>query len=175
MKADIHDNEALVVAAKSGDTATVSNLLSIAGIEVDYKKFGEDATPLGYASGRGHIEVVKLLLQAGANVLIVDDCYITPLLHAMTSNHEDIVQLLLKPSAEARDNFGNTTILHWMAAAGATVQQFQRVLDMGCDATVKDDEGRLAWEWAVDNSNNGIDGDAITLLREAAEGNSCRG
>ena len=71
--ADIHDNEALVVAAKSGDTAAVSNLLSLAGIEVDYKKLGEDTTPLGHASGRGHIEVVKLLLQAGANALITGD------------------------------------------------------------------------------------------------------
>lgn len=170
MPADNKDNnEALVAAAISGDTASVTNLLSQEGIKVDYRRVGEDTTPLGHASRNGHSKVVKLLLQAGANVLEVDDCYTTPLLFAMERNHEEIVQLLLKPSAEARENDDDTTILHWMAAAGATVQQLQRVLDMGCDATVKDEEGRLAWEWAAENSNNGIDNDAVVLLREAAE------
>jgi ankyrin repeat protein len=164
------DNEALVAAARSGDATSVSTLLSREGIKVDYRRIGEDTTPLGHACIHGHVEVVKLLLLAGANVLEVDDCYMTPLLFAMSHNHESIVQLLLKPSLEARED-DNTTILHWMAAAGATIPQFQRVLDMGCDATVRDEEGRLAWEWAAENSNNGIDGVVVVLLREAAEGN----
>lgn len=163
------DNQALVAASISGDSGSVSKLLVQEGVKVDYRRRGEDPTSLGYASINGHVEVVKLLLQAGANVLQVDDCYMTPLHYALDRNHEEIVQLLLKPSAEARENDDNTTILHWMAAAGATVQQFQRVLVSGCDPTVRDAEGRCAWQWAAESSNNGVDSDAVVLLREAAE------
>jgi hypothetical protein len=55
-----------------------------------------------------------------------------------------------------------------MAAAKATAEHLQRVLEVGCDPTVKDDEGRLvAWEWAADNLER--DCDIALLLRDAAE------
>ena len=156
------NNLALVAATKSGDVAQVAHLLS-QGIKVDYKEIGEDASPLGHAALAGHLEVCKLLLEAGANVLEVDDCYFTPLHNAMSKNHEDIVQLLLQPSADAISDDGST-ILHWMAAAEASVEQLQRVLDAGCDPTIKDDEDRLAWEWAAEAADDN-DCDNAVLLR----------
>ena len=156
----------LVAASKAGDIAQVIHLLSSQeNINIDYKKIGEDSTPLGHASFQGHAEIVKLLLEAGANVLDVDDTYFTPLHLALSKNHEEIVQLLLRPSVEARGD-SDTTVLHWMAAAEASVEHLQRVLNAGCDATIKDDEGRLAWEWAAENS--GQDCEAAVLLRKAA-------
>jgi euchromatic histone-lysine N-methyltransferase len=160
------NNLALVAATKSGDVAQVAHLLS-QGIKVDYKEIGEDASPLGHAALAGHLEVCKLLLEAGANVLEVDDCYFTPLHNAMSKNHEDIVQLLLQPSADAISD--GTTILHWMAAAEASVEQLQRVLDAGCDPTIKDDEDRLAWEWAAEAADDDNDCDNAVLLREATQ------
>ena len=85
----------------------------------------------------------------------------------MSKNHEDIVQLLLQPSADAISD--GTTILHWMAAAEASVEQLQRVLDAGCDPTIKDDEDRLAWEWAAEAADDDNDCDNAVLLREATQ------
>ena len=166
-------NQALVAASKAGDAAQVAHLLSQRhelGVEVDYTKIGEDSTPLGHAACGGHYETAKLLLEAGANVLQVDDCYTTPLHAALVRDHEDLVLLLLQPSVEARCDEDGTTVLHWIAAAEGSVEHLRRVLEAGCDPTVKDEEGRLAWEWAADNGGN--DCDAARLLRQAAETNN---
>lgn len=161
----MENNLALVAASKSGDVAQVAHLLS-QDTQVDYKEIGEDTSPLGHAALAGHFEVCKLLLEAGANVLDIDDCYFTPLHYAMSKNHEEIVQLLLQPSSFAISD--GTTILHWMAAAEASVDQLQRVLDAGCDPTIKDDEDRLAWAWAAEAADDN-DCDNAVLLREAAQ------
>lgn len=167
--ADVEENNlSLVFASKAGDIGQVARLLSLDSIQVDYCNIGEDSSPLSHAARNGHLEVCKLLLEAGANVLDVDDCYTTPLHFAMIEKHEDIVRLLLQPSIEARGE-DSTTILHWMAAAEASVEQLRRVLEAGCDPTIKDDEDRLAWEWIAESSGN--DCDTAILLREAVERN----
>ena len=164
-------NQALIAASKAGDAAQVAHLLSQRQeLGVDYTKIGEDSTPLGHAACGGHYETAKLLLEAGANVLQVDDCYTTPLHAALVRDHEDLVLLLLQPSVEARCDEDGTTVLHWIAAAEGSVEHLRRVLEAGCDPTVKDEEGRLAWEWAADNGGN--DCDAARLLRQAAETNN---
>jgi ankyrin repeat protein len=158
-------NQALVAASQSGDAGQVASLLLLEGIEVDYCKLGEDFSPLGYAAHNGHTAVVKLLLNAGADVLNTDDSYYTPLHSSLCRGHDDIVQMLLGPSAKAKDK-EERTVLHWMAAADGSIVHLRKVLEAGCDPSVKDGEGRLAWEWAAEEG--GDDCDAAVLLRDAA-------
>ena len=69
----------LVSASTSGDAAAVAELLQRDDVRTDYKARGEDRTPLGIAAFGGHADVVRLFLDAGADVLKTGDDYCTPL------------------------------------------------------------------------------------------------
>jgi ankyrin repeat protein len=68
---------------------------------------------LSEAAESGHIEVVKLLLDAGAHVDARKTFGITPLLAAVRNGHSEVVSLLLDQGADpsAKDFFGNTPLV----------------------------------------------------------------
>jgi Ankyrin repeats (3 copies) len=81
-------------AVRAGDLAAVKALLD-QGVPVDVK-FRYDRTPLSFAADRGHLEMVKLLLERGADVNARDSFYkMTPLSAAAMKGNADIVRLLL--------------------------------------------------------------------------------
>ena len=57
----------------------------------------DGSMPLHWASKTGHIEVVRLLLEKGADV---NDILTTPLYWASTNGHVEVVRLLLKKGAD---------------------------------------------------------------------------
>lgn len=60
--------------------------------------------PLHWAANSGHIEVVKILIQAGADLSPISDQTVTPLDMAIRSKHSGIVDLLVQTGArESRD------------------------------------------------------------------------
>lgn len=86
-------------AASAGDSAKVRELLA-AGVDVNAaNRYG--ATALAYACDKGHTEVVKLLLDKGANPNTRDSFYKqTPLAWAVGNGHTEIVRTLLDKGAE---------------------------------------------------------------------------
>ena len=84
-----------IEAARTGDLKTVQKMIK-EGIDVDVRpKF--EITALWQATGKGHIEIIKALLEAGANPNINDNTWkVTPL---MLSEKPEIVSLLLKNGA----------------------------------------------------------------------------
>ncbi|KAJ7589343.1 hypothetical protein C8J56DRAFT_32657 [Mycena floridula] len=57
-------------------------------------------TPLSYAAQRGHIDIVKLLLEENSDPNICDKDQHTPLSYAAQQGHIDIVKLLLEENAD---------------------------------------------------------------------------
>lgn len=58
-------------------------------------------TPLVYAAGKGHLENVRLLVEAGANVdFLIAKRHDTALTNAISGNHFDIVLFLLNHGAD---------------------------------------------------------------------------
>ncbi len=91
---------ALLEAASKGDLAAVKSLLD-AGVPVDSpSEYG--ATALSFASDKGHSEVVKLLLERGANPKVTDTFYESePMTWAAYNGHTEVVKLLIGAGVDA--------------------------------------------------------------------------
>ncbi len=94
--------ESLWSAAKSGDLAAIKKLVA-AGVDVNAKtKY--DATALAYACDKGHVDIVRYLLEQGAEVNTTDNFYnFTPLGWAGFNEHVKIIGLLLDNGATGAD------------------------------------------------------------------------
>ena len=113
----------LWTAARRGDAAKVK-LIVESGVDVN-TRFRYDTTALAYACDHGHVQVVKVLLDLGADVNVKDSFYgQTPLgwavspAQAHTPEHDEIVRLLapkvasgLEPAAFAAAGEGLSTSL----------------------------------------------------------------
>jgi hypothetical protein len=100
--------EQLQDASRKGDAAAVKKLLD-EGLDVN-TKFRYDATAIFYACDAGHVDVVKVLLDKGADLTIKDTFYgFTPLMLATnparkkTPAHTEIAKLLIAKGAPGKD------------------------------------------------------------------------
>jgi ankyrin repeat protein len=91
--------EELLDAVRKGDAAAVKALLD-QGVPVD-TKFRYDRTALSFAADRGHVEIVKLLLERGADPDAADSFYHqTPLASAAYKGNAEVVRILLERSKQ---------------------------------------------------------------------------
>src|SRR6476660_552538 len=107
--------EQLQDAARKGDAASVTKLLDD-GVDVN-TKFRYNATALFYACDHGHLEVVRVLLDRGADLTIKDTFYgFTPLMLAVNPaqkkrpEHTEIAKLLIAKGAPGKDDGLNGAI-----------------------------------------------------------------
>ncbi|KAF2115162.1 hypothetical protein BDV96DRAFT_62639 [Lophiotrema nucula] len=102
----------LTLAASNGELERVKRLLNGKTKEyIDVNAADAEGTPpLVYASCFGHEEVVKVLLDSGANVDIQDKNRWSPLMWAMTNRHKGIVKVLLDHGAspDVKSSSGRT-------------------------------------------------------------------
>ena len=105
-------------AAEAGDALLAARLLA-AGAPADERPAPGGGTPLMRASARGHEEVVRVLLDAGADACARRADGFTPLILAVFFGHERVVRLLVERGADAsaRTSLG-TTAARWAEARG---------------------------------------------------------
>lgn len=101
---DSYDGTGLIRAADRGFVDVVARLLET-DIDVDHvNNLGWtallEAIILG-AGGARHTEVVRLLLEAGANPNLADGNGVTPLAHAREAGHEEMERLLVRAGGRA--------------------------------------------------------------------------
>jgi hypothetical protein len=91
-------NEEFFAAARKGDAAAIKAFLD-SGVDVNAKThYG--ATALSYACDKGHIEVIKLLIERGADVNSKDTFYgEVPLGWALSKSNIPVIKLLLDKGA----------------------------------------------------------------------------
>ncbi|XP_047448804.1 histone-lysine N-methyltransferase EHMT1a [Mugil cephalus] len=109
----------LYISAKQGDLQKVIHLL-VDGKDPNFLMEGQNKrTPLHAAAAEGHQEICHMLVQAGANLDMVDEEQRTPLMAACENNHPDTVKYLLRAGAAiGQKDIMGFTCLHLAAKLG---------------------------------------------------------
>jgi hypothetical protein len=130
---------------RKGLTSSVKRLLSIRNINVNVKNDWNGSTPLHWAAWNGHIEIVRLLLQNGAEVNAKDRWDRTPLHFAAYHGHVDILHLLVENGAdlEAQTNNGSRA-LHNAAFNGYLPFIEELISRYHVDINARDNDGWTA-------------------------------
>ena len=105
-------------AAEEGDAPAVARLLA-AGLSADARLAPGGETPLMRAVARGHEEVARALLDAGADASARRGDGFTPLILAVFFGHERLVRLLVEHGADAHAQTSlGTTAARWATSRG---------------------------------------------------------
>ena len=117
----------------------------------------EDESPLMMAALKGHTELAKKLIDKGADV---NKTGWTPLHYAATQGHVDIIGMLLEHHAYIDAESPNGTTPLMMAAHYGTPAAVKLLLEAGADATLKNQLGLTA----IDFANRASRKDAAELI-----------
>ncbi len=100
---------ALIIASSAGNRAMVGMLLKKGA---DPNKSNEGYTAINYAAGSGYTEVVKALIEGGANINQVHVDGTTPLINASIGGNAALVKLLIDMGADIsiKDPGGKTAL-----------------------------------------------------------------
>jgi ankyrin repeat protein len=156
----------LLEAAKSGDVNTVKGLVRCSNDSCTADDYYRD-TPLIYAAEKGHVEVVRVLLEGGANVEGVSYSGYTALHLAAGFGHQDVCRLLLDWGAKVDILDGsNSTPLHYAVQMtyypgrennfGGTVEHLSVVkllLERGANVNANNSFGNTPLHKAAKNGN----------------------
>ena len=108
---------------------------------------------VGGAGRDGNVDAVRSWVASGADINVVDERGITPLMWASRWHHAECVAEMLRLGADARRvNNSGWTALHFVAARGSDggggAEVVRLLVAAGCDAAVRDNDGRTAVEYA---------------------------
>jgi ankyrin repeat protein len=149
----------LAMAASLNNLAAARALLD-KGVPVDSPAI-DGATPLLISAASGYIDLMKVLLAAGADPNRQDQHQDTPLMAAVRIGSRDAVKLLLDSRADPnqRDGSGRTA-MHWAARSGH-VDIVRTVLDAGSRIDDIDETGRTPMTYAREKRHAAV----IQILR----------
>ncbi|KAH8815827.1 ankyrin repeat protein [Xylogone sp. PMI_703] len=98
---DAHGQTLLARACSTGKLESARQRLAERPDDLNWPDFAGN-TPLQVASLEGHVEIVKLLIEAGAQLDTYNDAKDTPLLDAVDNGHLEVIKLLLDAGVNPR-------------------------------------------------------------------------
>jgi len=153
--------EPIVEAAKNGDFQAVKNILENDPSKLDVKN--EDGyTALHWACMRAHWDVVKYLIEKGADLNVVGGDGGTQINWAVHHDNVDIIKILIEKGAKLniRNQWGMTE-LHTAIWRG-NIHVVGYLLDHGSDPNIKTNEGWTSMHYAYRSGHDNV----IALLKK---------
>jgi ankyrin repeat protein len=143
--------EPLVRAVFEDDLETVSRLAFSSSVNVRDKS--TNMTALEQAIENGNLEIVRILLLAGANAKTKNEAGRTPLMYLSENATTDIVRALLGAGAKvnARDESGGTALMN--VASQAKYGVVKELIEAGAKIDVEDADGKTALMFAATNED----------------------
>jgi hypothetical protein len=140
-------NEKLRKAAKDNNPQAVIKWLD-EGAKINASDV-DDFTALHLASVRGHVEVVKILIERGADLNIKNHAHNSALYCAVTEGHLDVVKLLVEKGVDLNiKNFtGKSALIKAAYCDHTEIAMF--LIEAGAEIDLKDEGGNTALIWAV--------------------------
>ena len=138
----------LIQSIRANDIITVRRLLDQSPEQVkESNEYG--TTPLHEAAEKGNMEIVKLILDCGAEVDAKDKYLHTPLFKAVWFRHLEVVALLLKNGADIQIRDQNEhSLLHWVAFNGDQ-SMANLLVQYGIEIEVGNKEGKTPVDYAI--------------------------
>ena len=131
--------------------------------DVNARGFDYEETPLHVSSSRGHVELVRVLVEYGADANAQDKMRDTPLHSASVWGEPAVVRALIKHGADVKaQNENNETPLH----RAAVEEVAQILLDHGADPVALNTGNQTPLHFAVE------DGVVRVLLERGADANA---
>lgn len=152
----------IVAAAKQADVAGIRALLSQ---HVDVNAADVDGTTaLHWAAHHGNLEIVDLLIGAGANARVSNRYGVTAIALAATNGSAAVIRRLLAAGADPNATLpGGETVLMTAARTGS-VDALRTLLEVGANVNARErTRGQTALMWAAAQGN----ARAVTLLIQA--------
>jgi uncharacterized protein len=155
----------LILALREDAMNVFDVLLSAPDIDLEAKS-GNGDNALMIACFKGNKAAVEALLAKGAEV---NRPGWTPLHYAAAGGHNDIVRVLLDKSAYIDAESPNKTTPMMMAARGGHILTVKLLLDEGADATLRNDLGMSAIDFAAKYEHKDIAEGLTHRLRKAGK------
>jgi uncharacterized protein len=155
----------MILALREDSMSVFALLLNAPNIDLEAKS-GNGDTALMIACFKGNKAAVEALLAKGAEV---NRPGWTPLHYAAANGHNDIIRLLLDKSAYIDAESPNKTTPMMMAARGGHIYTVKLLLDEGADATLKNDLGMNAIDFAAKHEHKDIADGLTSRLRKAGK------
>ena len=139
-----------IIACKNRQKSVIKLFLNSKKIDIN-ERDDMGRTGLFYSCGEGDKEIVKLLIEAGADVNLGDNNSITPLHQGAMKGNKDILELLVRNGGDinALDFKGRAPIIY--AIMQNKSEAAFKCIELGADTTLKDNDGHLPIDYAATN------------------------
>mgnify|MGYP003642085741 FL=1 len=155
---------ALVEAAKEGDWPHLRQLLAESSpVNTVY---GDGSTALHWASYHDNVDIVGLLLGAGANVNATTDLGVTPLWLAAENGNAAMVEKLLAAGADANVALHSSETILMTATLAGNAEVVDQLLAAGAQPNLSVVRGQTALMWAAGRGYGDI---VASLIRNGAD------
>lgn len=163
---DTKDCKELLRAVKEKDGTRVRELLDRVDPNCSYRGDGEARSPLVAAARNGDLLIVKLLMDAGADVTFHAAGDETPLMAAAANGHLDVARIFVEKGAEVNKELTGDGTALLVAARWGQLEVVKYLISQGADPNAKVSGDGTPLINAVRNGHIGV---ARVLLEKGAE------